>query len=303
MQPGHRAGFVALVGRPNVGKSTLVNALLGQVVAAVSPRPQTTRRRQLGILTLPQAQIVWIDTPGIHKPHHKLGAFMNEEALETLSDADLLLFMVDASGDPTLEDELVAERLASLEDADVILVLNKADLVPLAERAAVLARYHALLPAAEPRWLSAANGEGRDELLAAVIARLPESPPFYDTEQITDLYEREIAADLVRAAALDLLYDEVPHAIAVRVDEYKERADQGAFIAATLLVEKDSHKGIVIGKEGAMLKQIGIQARQAIEAMNGRKVFLELRVKVNKNWRNDPAALERLGFTRPSGEG
>ena len=303
MPAGHRAGFVALVGRPNVGKSTLMNALLGQVVAAVSPRPQTTRRRQLGILTLPQAQIVWVDTPGIHKPLHKLGAFMNEEALETLTDADVLLFMVDASSPPTPEDEMVAQRLAGERDAAILLALNKADLVPAAERDAVQARFLALLPGAEPHWLSASGGEGRDALLSAVIARLPEGPPFYDPEQITDLYEREIAADLVRAAALDLLRDEVPHAIAVRVDEYKERADQGAYIAATLLVEKDSHKGIVIGREGGMLKQIGTRARQAIEAMSGRKVFLELRVKVNKNWRNDAAALERLGFSRPKDNG
>ena len=303
MPAGHRAGFVALVGRPNVGKSTLMNALLGQVVAAVSPRPQTTRRRQLGILTLPQAQIVWVDTPGIHKPLHKLGAFMNEEALETLTDADVLLFMVDASSPPTPEDEMVAQRLAGVRDAAILLALNKADLVPAAERDAVQARFLALLPGAEPHWLSASGGEGRDALLSAVIARLPEGPPFYDPEQITDLYEREIAADLVRAAALDLLRDEVPHAIAVRVDEYKERADQGAYIAATLLVEKDSHKGIVIGREGGMLKQIGTRARQAIEAMSGRKVFLELRVKVNKNWRNDAAALERLGFSRPKDNG
>ena len=290
-----KAGFVAIMGRPNVGKSTLVNALLGQKVAAVSPRPQTTRRRQLGILTTEHAQIIFIDTPGVHQPKHKLGEGMNADARHALEHSDLVLFLVDAAEPPTEEDQLLAGWLAEIGRPEkVLLVLNKLDAITpevLAERQAA---YQSLLPGVETLAISATRGDEREALLARMAARLPEGTPFYPDEQITDLYERDIAADLVREACLIFLRDEVPHGIAVRIDEYQERGEQGAYIVATLFVERESHKGIVIGQNGGMLKKIGSAARREIEAMSGRKVFLELRVKVRKNWRDDEKMVRQM---------
>jgi GTPase len=295
--PEFRAGFATIVGRPNVGKSTLVNAFLNQKIAAVSPRPQTTRRRQLGILTLENAQIVFMDTPGLHKPHHKLGNYMNDEAEETLSDADVIVFMVDASAPPDDEDRLVAEKLAALRPSPAqILAINKIDLVPPDALPAREQLYRALAPQAAPQSLSAASGRNTHKLLDAIVAHLPIGQPFYDAEQITDLYERDIAADLIREAALIHLREEIPHALAVRIDEFSERTPEQAYIAATLFVERDSQKGIVIGQGGEMLKKIGTTARKEIEKMSGKKMFLELRVKVAKNWRNDEDSLRQFGF-------
>lgn len=293
----YKAGFVAVVGRPNVGKSTLINGLLGQKIAAVSPKPQTTRKIQLGILTGEKHQIVFMDTPGIHKPVHKLGEFMNDAAIETLKDADILLWLVDGSVLPNEEDQIVAGRLAEApRGTPVLLVLNKVDLVSGEALDANEAAYRALLPSAAVVRVSALNGYETDRLVREMIARLPEGEAFYSEDQVTDLYEREIATELIREAALLHLRDEVPHSIAVRMDEFTERGEGGAFIAATLLVERDSQKGIVIGKGGEMLKAIGSTARREIESMSGRRVFLELRVKVNKNWRNDPFVLKLLGY-------
>ncbi|HEY57697.1 MAG TPA: GTPase Era [Anaerolineae bacterium] len=295
-----KAGYVAIAGRPNVGKSTLINTLLGQKIAAVSPKPQTTRKRQLGILTEPRGQIIFIDTPGIHKPLHKLGKAMNWEAVQAFEDADVVLFMVDVSRPPHPEDELVAQRIQEgAPNLPVVLALNKADAVAEDVLQARREAYEALAPQARPVVISALTGQGLDALLALLFDLLPVSPPYYDDETLTDLYERDIAADLIREAALLHLRDEVPHSIAVRIDEYKERGEHGAYIAATLFVERDSQKGIVIGKGGSMLKQIGTTARQAIEAMSGRKVFLDLRVKVSKNWRNNASTLRRFGYRLP----
>jgi GTP-binding protein Era len=291
------AGFVAIIGRPNVGKSTLVNALLGQKIAAVSPRPQTTRRRQLGILTLKNAQVVFVDTPGLHIPHHKLGEYMNEEAAASLEHCDLVTWMVDASEPPTEEDQLIAKRLARLAHRPaVLLVLNKTDRVKPGDLPARQTQFVELLPFARPLAMSAYASEGRQGYLEAVLEYLPEGAPFFAEDQITDLYEREIAMDLIREAALMHLRDEVPHALGVRIDEFKERNPDLNYIAATLLVEKESHKGIVIGQGGEMLKRIGSTARKSIESMTGAKVFLELRVKVSKDWRDNPAILKVLGF-------
>ena len=298
-----KAGYVAIAGRPNVGKSTLINTLLGQKIAAVSPKPQTTRKRQLGILTEPRGQIIFIDTPGIHKPLHKLGKAMNWEAVQAFEDADIVLFMVDVSRPPHPEDKLVAERIQQgAARLPVVLALNKADAVSEDILQIRREQYEALAPQARPVVISALTGQGLDELLAVLFDLLPVSPPYYDEETLTDLYERDIAADLIREAALLHLRDEVPHSIAVRIDEYKERGERGAYIAATLFVERDSQKAIVIGKGGSMLKQIGTTARRAIEAMSGRKVFLDLRVKVSKNWRNNAGTLRRFGYYLPPGE-
>jgi GTP-binding protein Era len=299
-----RSGFAALLGRPNAGKSTLMNYFLHQKIAAVSPRPQTTRRRQLGILTTSEMQIIFMDTPGVHQPLNRLGEFMNEEALSTLEDADLLLWLMDLSQQPHAEDHLLAEKMNLVPDLPpVILVMNKIDQVAphvLQER---VAAYQQLMPQAESVRISALSGEGVDTLLEACLKYLPNGPLYYDPEQVTDLYEREIAIDLIREAALVRLRDEVPHEMAIRLDSYEDRGESAAYIAATLFVNRESHKGIVIGKGGSMLKTIGSNARQEIEKLTGRKVYLELRVKVSKNWRDDPEMLRRLGYIRTrSGE-
>jgi GTP-binding protein Era len=293
-----KSGFVAVIGRPNVGKSTLINSLMGQKIAAVSPRPQMTRRQQLGILTSEQGQVIFVDTPGIHKPEHLLGEYMNQEALVTLEDADVILWVVEAHRIPELGDELCAAYLQNvMELPPVILGLNKIDKADPNMLESVESAYLALVRGATSIRISAINGTDLDQLMKTIYALLPEGPPYYDPEQITDLYEREIAADLVREAALLHLRDEVPHGIAIRIDEFRERGDTGAYIHATIFVERESHKGIVIGKGGKMLKEIGKTARLEIEAMSGRKVFLEVRVKVNKNWRKSFDALSRFGYT------
>jgi GTP-binding protein Era len=294
---GHRSGFVALAGRPNVGKSTLVNAYIGQHVAAVSPRPQTTRRRQLGILTLTNAQVIFVDTPGIHKPMHKLGQHMVLEAQEVLEDADLIVVIFSLKQLPQEEDIMVATRVMAIEPTPPILIaLNMLDLVPPADLTNRTQAYQSLMPGVEALAISATQGDHREQLLERIVELLPPGPRYYPEEDVTDLYERDIAADLIRAAALNLLRDEVPHGIAIRIDEYKERNGHGAYIEATLFVERNSQKGIVIGKGGSMLREIGTMARMEIEAMSGRKTYLKLRVKVLKGWRNDPGALRKLGF-------
>lgn len=285
-----------------MGKSTLINRILGQPVAAVSPRPQTTRRNQLGILTRSDVQLIFIDTPGIHNPRHTLGERMNAEAAGSLEGADGLLVLFDLSEPPHTNDERVAERIRALEHAPPIqIALNKMDLAPAKVFQQRFHEFEGLLHGHDILPVSAVRGDNLDLLLEKLISLLPEGPRYYPDAEITDAFERDIAADLIRAAALQLLRDEVPHCIAVRIDAYKERNGHGAYISATLFVEKESQKGIVIGKCGSMLREIGTQAREAIEAMSGRKVYLETRVKVLPGWRDNPDELERLGFKSGSG--
>lgn len=292
-----KSGFVAVMGRPNVGKSTLINRLLGTKIAATSPWPQTTRKTQMGILTLDNAQIVFVDTPGVHNPIHKLGERMNEEALMVLEESDIILFVVDISEPPSDEDRLLASSLGKVKRGiPQILALNKVDLVPKKSIQANQEQFQFLLSRAESITISSTEGENLNELISIIISLLPDGPPFFPEDQLTDLYEREISADLIREAILFNLRAEVPHSIAVRIDEYKDRDNNYTYIAATLFVERDSQKGIVIGQGGETLKKIGIAARQKIEELIGRKVYLQLRVKVRKNWRNDPAALRLFGF-------
>ncbi len=294
-----QAGYVAVVGRPNVGKSTLINTLLDQKIAAVSAKPQTTRRRQLGILTTETSQIIFVDTPGLHVPQHKLGDFMNQEAAESLHDADLILWLVDVSAPLSAEDKLIADRLNAIRKRPpVLMTLSKCDLVSedilLERKRACLG----LFPANDMVAISSLTKEGLEELKGKILANLPLGEKFYDADTVTDYFERDIAGELIREAVLEYVRDEVPHCIAVQVDQYEERGDEGAYILATILVERDSQKGIVIGQHADMIKKIGMRARQEIESMSGRKIYLDLNVKVNKNWRNSADALVLLGFSR-----
>ncbi len=274
-----------------------MNALLGQKIAGVSPWPQTTRRRQMGILTLPAAQIMFLDTPGWHTPKNSLGKAMVHESETTIQDADVVLFLADLTQAAAEEDRALADWLHKKKsETPVILVLNKSDAVSTPVREKHAAAYQSLLPKAESCVISAKQSLGLHELLEMIISRLPEGPILYPEEEITDLSEREITADLIREAALRNLRAEVPHGVAVRVDDYRERGEEGAFIEATIFVERESHKAIVIGKAGSMLKRIGMDARRKIEEMSGRKLYLQLRVKVLPGWRNREDALRRLGY-------
>jgi GTP-binding protein Era len=297
MNNTHKSGFIAVMGRPNVGKSTLLNRLLHQKIAAVSPKPQTTRLQQLGILTVPEAQLIFIDTPGLHVPKHKLGEFMNQDALIALEDADLVLLVLDGSQPPGEEDLIFRDAYADLKSKlPLVLALNKVDKISPEELGGRVAEYQALFPEASLITISALTGHNLDELEEQLIQLLPEGPLLYPEDQVTDIYERDIAADLIRASAMGLLQKELPFVIAVRIDEYNEREQGNAYIMATLFVERESQKGIVIGEGGKMIKKIGSAARREIESMSDRKIFLRLRVKVKKNWRNDENALRLFGF-------
>ena len=293
-----RSAFIAIIGRPNVGKSTLVNALLGQKIAAVSPKPQTTRKRQLGILTTDTTQLVFVDTPGIHHARHKLGTFLNQEAEESLEGVDVIVWLVDISVRPTEEDKQIASLLTRIRRRiPLVLAANKIDLIPAETLNRNLEMYQASLKReAQVISISATQNKNLDQLQELLISLAPIRPPEFDEEQVTDSYERDIAADLIREACLLRLRDEVPHGVGVRIDEFTERENGMLYIAATVFVERESQKGIVIGEGGKMLKQIGSSARKEIEEMGGRPVYLELRVKVLKDWRNNEEALRRLGY-------
>jgi GTP-binding protein Era len=294
---GHRSGFVAVIGRPNVGKSTLINKILGQKVAIVSPRPQTTRVRQLGILTTDMAQVVFVDTPGLHKPLHQLGEFMVKVAQQALQDADVILFVVEVNSPPGAGDQAIAQQIKeAAPDVPVLLVMNKVDRAAADRLQETVAAYLELVEPVDWTALSALRNRGIKDLRERLLALLPEGPRYYPPDQVTETYVRTIAAEMIREKVLLNTREEVPHAVAVEVEAFTEREDGLTDIEATVYVERDSQKGIIIGKGGQMLKKIGSAARTDIEELIGNQVFLQLWVKVLPNWREDEQMLQRLGY-------
>jgi len=303
----HRSGFVAVVGKPNVGKSTLMNALLGQKIAIVSPKPQTTRNRLLGILTLEKgrgdladAQIVFVDTPGIHQPHHKLGAYMVETAIRAIPDADLVLFLVDVSQPPSEEDRQIASILQEQRQAPVLLVLNKSDALPAESALAQVAAFQGLGDWADSMLISALRRDKLDDLLHAILDRLPLGPRYYPEDQVTNQQLRFMAAELIREKVMLHLQQELPYSVAVIVEQFKERSEDMTYIGATIFVERDTQKAIILGQKGSMIKRIGQDARREIEQLLGTRVYLELWVKIRKKWRQDEQELRRLGYSLPN---
>jgi len=291
----YRAGFVTIAGRPNTGKSTLLNRVIGQKVAITSDKPQTTRNAIRGIYTTDEYQIVFLDTPGMHKPRTRLGEYMMNSVYTAIDGTDCILFMIDASQGLRAEESELLEGLAQKE-APIIAVLNKKDIAKDAQLASIEAELGRSYPQIKRIRVSAATGEGIDALLNEVKAFLPEGEKYYDEEYYTDQTEREMVAEIIREKALLCLQDEVPHGIGVEIEMIKERNSELTDISAAIYCEKKSHKGIIIGKNGTMLKTIGSMARVEIEQLLGKKVCLKLWVKVRESWRNDPIQIKNLGY-------
>lgn len=298
LPPDHRSGFIGVIGRPNVGKSTLLNRIVGQKIAIVTPKPQTTRRQQLGIVTEPQYQLIYIDTPGIHEPHHPLGQYMVDAARKTFGDADLVLWIVDLSFPPQIEDQQIANMLTNVQ-TPIIMVLNKCDKVEREQQPARISEFTALLKTESSLLVSATQGDGVETLQQQVVAHMPLGPRYYPADQVSEVNLRFIAAEVVREKIILTTHDEIPHAVAVGIDEFNEKANGKYEIYATIYVERDSQKGIIIGNKGAMIKTIGTQSRQEIEQLFDTSVQLFLNVKVLKNWRNDQTLMRRFGYYMP----
>lgn len=292
----HKSGFVALVGRPNVGKSTLMNCLIGQKVAITSAKPQTTRNKISGIYTEDDMQVVFVDTPGIFKSHSDLDEYMDKASLSSLKDVDLVMFMVDAK-EAGKGEEYVAGLLKDL-DIPVFLVINKIDQVHPNELLPIIDSYQAVGKFAEFLPISARQGNGVDDLLKTLKDYLPEGPQYYASDEVTDRPEYFVVAEMIREQILRLTDQEVPHSTAVWVDQMNQRINGKLQIDATIFVEKDGQKRIIIGQRGAMIKQIGMRSRKEIENLLGEKVNLKLWVKVRRNWRQDPAFLKSIGYDK-----
>jgi GTP-binding protein Era len=293
---GFRSGFVSLIGRPNVGKSTLLNLLLGQKIAIISPKPQTTRNRILGIKNLPSGQIIFLDTPGIHRSGNLLNQSMVRTALATLQEVDVVCLLIEANSPGHEENDWILENLQKVRKP-VFLAINKIDLVPKGNLLSIMERFSQKRPFEQIIPISAVLGEGVDILVRELLKILPEGPRLFPEDMVTDLPERFLAAELIREKVFHLTREEIPYATAVAIEEFKEREEKNlVVIRATIQVERETQKGILIGEKGKRLKEIGRLAREEMEALLGVRVFLELWVKVEKNWRDDPRALRRLGF-------
>ena len=290
-----KSGFVAVIGRPNVGKSTLVNSLIGQKVAIMSDKPQTTRSKILCILTRDDSQMIFLDTPGIHKPLKKLGERMLQSALGTLQEVDLIFFVVDANEKFGGGENFIIERLKETSKP-VILVLNKIDLIDRKKLLPIIASYDQKYKFAAIIPISAKEKSNLESLIDESLKYLPDGVKYFPDDMVTDQPERLITAELIREKILELTRDEIPHSVAVDIDEIKERENGTQFIRATIYVERDSQKGILIGKNGSMLKEIGSLARQEISILFDANIFLDLWVKVRKDWRNSDSSLKQFGF-------
>lgn len=290
-----KSGFVAIIGRPNVGKSTLMNQIIGQKIAIMSDKPQTTRNKIHGVYTSENGQIVFLDTPGIHKPTSKLGDYMSKVAHSTLGEVDAILFLIDVVEGLGGGDRYIIEQLGRVE-TPVILVLNKIDRVAPEDLLPIITQYKDLYNFAEIVPISALKGNNVTTLLEQIVRYLPEGPQYYPADQITDHPEQFVCAELVREKILHMTREEVPHSIAVQIEDMRVEESGLVRISAVIFVERDSQKGIIIGKQGSLLKEIGKQARKDIEALLGSKTFLELWVKVKKDWRNQERVLRDLGF-------
>ncbi|TKI50105.1 GTPase Era [Lysinibacillus tabacifolii] len=294
---GYKSGFISIIGRPNVGKSTFLNRVIGQKIAIMSDKPQTTRNKVQGVLTTDDSQMIFIDTPGIHKPKHKLGDFMLKVSKNTLREVDVIMFMVNAEQKLGKGDEFILEMLEG-NPTPVFLVINKIDQVHPDELMGIIYSYKERYDFAEIVPISALQGNNVENLLATLTKYLPEGPQYYPADQVTDHPERFIISELIREKVLHLTREEIPHSIAVVIDKIRrDEENEGKIrVAATIIVERDSQKGIVIGKRGALLKEVGIRARKDIEMLLGSKVYLELWVKVQKDWRNKSTHLRDFGF-------
>ncbi len=291
---GYKAGFVSFIGRPNVGKSSLLNAILGHKVAIVSDKPQTTRNRILGVKHLENGQIIFLDTPGIHKPQHKLNEYMVEVAVRALKDVDAVVLVVDCKEGLTEEDDLVIERLTEVK-CPIVCALNKIDLTNLERAESIREQIEQVLKLEAAIPTSAVTGEGLRELVDKLFELMPEGYPFYPEDMITDQPEHFMAAEIIREKIFHLTRQEIPYSTAVVVEDIKDKGDV-VVIDAYIFVEKDSQKGIVIGKEGRMLKKIGQFAREELERIYGKKVYLNLWVKVKEKWRRKEGSLRELGY-------
>jgi len=290
-----RSGFVAIIGRPNVGKSTLMNHLIGQKIAIMSDKPQTTRNKIHGVYTGDNIQIVFLDTPGIHKPNSKLGNYMMKSAESALKEVEAVLFLIDASEDLGGGDRYIIEQLGKVK-TPVFLVVNKIDKIDPEALLNKIVQYKDLYPFAEVVPISAMNGNNISTLLEQISKYLPEGPQYYPADQVTDHPEQFVCAELIREKILHLTREEIPHSIAVQIEDMRVQDNGVVYIGAVIFVERDSQKGIIIGKRGALLKEVGKTARIDIENLLGSKVFLELWVKVKKDWRNQDRVLNDLGF-------
>jgi GTPase len=289
----HRSGMVAVIGHPNVGKSTLINAILGQKIAIVTPKPQTTRQRQLGIHTSEESQIIFIDTPGIHDPHTKLGDYMVRVAHDALKDADVIVWIVDSSQPPNNEDKHIADLLKNITPSTpIFLVLNKTD---IAIDDADFAEHRNLIEYHTAVEISAKEKKGIDELLKQLTESLPLGPRYYPAEQVSEANVRFIAAEIIREKIINLTTEEIPYTVAVEINRFKEK-EKITIIEAFIHVERNSQKGIIIGKNGSMIKQIGVEARADLEELLETQVHLDTRVKVLKNWRTNEQFMQRVGY-------